>query len=159
MTARLFLLLAVVLCTASLCVAVFSSSPSGGGVSIQSSAPFLALDESDRDLGQIPPGNHIVSIPITNACDKAKYLLGVNQSCTKNCCYGPKLKYMGPVSIQPGSIYLLEFEVHVNGPGPFIAPIRFYLEDREIRLVELLVKGIGAVSGEKLTDPASLPKH
>jgi hypothetical protein len=104
---------------------------------------FEISQEGTIAVGPVPKGKHFVSVLITNRTPKDRRILGISKQYSRNCCFGPVEGSDRHITIPAKSTYTLELEYDVTGTGEFRAPLYFYIEDRTIRYVELVVTGEG----------------
>ena len=102
----------------------------------------LSVTSDNLDLGTVCVGRHTAVISITNHSNRDRKVLGVNRMCTRNCCFSPQTSD-GLATIAPSQTYQLIIEIEVKGKGDFTAPVKFYVEDRNIRLIEMGFFGKG----------------
>jgi hypothetical protein len=111
------------------------SAPPGAG---------LCVERPDRDLGDVPVGEHIVGFAITNPSAAECRILGVRGLCGLTCCFEPVDDV--PVAIRSGQTYTLLCKVRILKSGPFDGAVPVFVDDGGAREIRLTVRGVGIVS-------------
>ncbi len=99
------------------------------------------------DMGFVNCGQEVVVVELKNNSNQSRRLLAVEAMCDSQCCYGP-LDGIGTAVIPANQTYLLSLKILINRPGPFLAPVKIYLEDYGTRTVKIEVSGEGLEDAE-----------
>ena len=111
-------------------------------VDSDASQNYFYLPKSEFELGIIECGEHLVDVAVVNQSKLNRRVLGVEAMCDLACCYGPA-DGDGTTIIDAGQTYKLAIQVLVKKPGPFVAPVTVYLEDKGTRRITVTITGMG----------------
>jgi hypothetical protein len=103
-----------------------------------------AFTAPDIDLGDWPIGEANLFLKVTNASDLPGQLIGMEESCAKNCCWKSELS--GPMIIGPGETLAFECRFRAIQSGPFEGRIPLHLYQNGLQRIEVVIHGNGAKS-------------
>jgi hypothetical protein len=84
--------------------------------SLQDESTGLEVENAERDLGEVPVGDHPVSFRVTNRSDQPGEVVG-STACTAVCCV--EVHEQGRVPIPPGATVTVTSKLRIRRPGPF----------------------------------------
>jgi hypothetical protein len=102
----------------------------------------LLVHDTDRDLGILAVGKHMIYFKIANSSSAPLRVFGLSASCGNGVCFGPA--DYDHVIIPANGVINYYCEIIICKSGPFEKDISIYLEDGGLRNVKLRVKGLVA---------------
>lgn len=125
--------------------------PEGQGLTIDLNSPGFTIEPADfrPDPQPIAGAETTLTFQAINRSDHPVRIVGVNKSCGKNCCVGPKRE--APYEIMPHVIEDFECTLAVGKPGLFQGQIRVFADDGGVHEIIL------TVSGEAVAAPLAKP--
>jgi hypothetical protein len=125
--------------------------PEGQGLAIEPNGPGFSIEPSDYrpDPHPIAGGETTITFQANNRSNHPVRIVGVNKSCGKNCCVGPKRE--APYEIRPHVSENFDCTLAVGKPGAFQGQIRVFADDGGVREIIL------TVSGEAVAAPPEKP--
>ncbi len=105
-------------------------------------AVLFQIQDPERDLGSIPCETSEITFQVTNPDSRPHEILGVREGCQPTVCFLSK-GFEGRRSVGAGQTMPFSCQLDVRKPGPFEASVVLLVEDKGIREVPLIVRGVG----------------
>src|SRR5438046_630365 len=90
------------------------------------------VEGPDRDLGEIPLGDHTIEFQLTNPAAVARKIMGSSGRCSPSHCFFPSPELEGS-TIGPGETIVAHCELKLMEPGTFDARAVLYIEENGTR--------------------------